>query len=404
MPDLPPPALRRPRRRTRPTSRTPRRPTSGLLSLPLFPDLTEAEQDRVVDDARRPAVTGHRRGPGPDRLDPPPGQGAGRPRRPADAGLPARPPGRPRGSTTWWWPPATCPRTTPSPTWPGAGGVAVVRGSEADVLAPLRDRALDAFPADVVVRVTGDCPLSDPAVIEAAIGLHARRPAPTTCPTACCGPSPWASTSRSSPPPPSARPAPRPPTAPSGSTSRPSSTAGPSGSAWPPCAPPSGSASRRWTVDTAGRPRPGPRHRRRPRRPRRGRRGTTCWPSTPHPPGGGEGSPELVPAAPADDEVDRRDDRRRRDGAAGHRVTRSCPPVTTCTAPPAPGSSSQDGGVVGWVQLAVEDGVGRLGGRACRGRAPVVLDALRRYLQTDFQVRRWDPDPWITAGPAAPAS
>ena len=48
--------------------------------------------------------------------------------------------------------------------------VDVVRGSEADVL----DRfvkALDAFPADLVVRVTADCPLSDPAIIEAAVDL-----------------------------------------------------------------------------------------------------------------------------------------------------------------------------------------------------------------------------------------
>ena len=53
-----------------------------------------------------------------------------------------------------------------------ACGVAVVRGSESDVLQRFV-RALDAFPADVVVRVTADCPLSDPAVIEAAIRLQA---------------------------------------------------------------------------------------------------------------------------------------------------------------------------------------------------------------------------------------
>ncbi|MGH9226793.1 MAG: cytidylyltransferase domain-containing protein [Acidimicrobiales bacterium] len=51
-------------------------------------------------------------------------------------------------------------------------GVAVVRGSETDVLDRFR-RAIDSYPADVVVRVTADCPLSDPAVIEAAIDLQA---------------------------------------------------------------------------------------------------------------------------------------------------------------------------------------------------------------------------------------
>lgn len=51
--------------------------------------------------------------------------------------------------------------------------VDVVRGSEGDVL----DRfltALDAHPADVVVRITADCPLSDPDLISAAIDLRAQ--------------------------------------------------------------------------------------------------------------------------------------------------------------------------------------------------------------------------------------
>lgn len=48
-------------------------------------------------------------------------------------------------------------------------GVACVRGSLDDVL----DRyiaALDAYPADVLVRLTADCPMLDPAVIDHAVG------------------------------------------------------------------------------------------------------------------------------------------------------------------------------------------------------------------------------------------
>jgi spore coat polysaccharide biosynthesis protein SpsF len=52
-----------------------------------------------------------------------------------------------------------------------ANGVEVVRGSETDVL----DRyglALQTFDPAHVVRLTGDCPLSDPALVEAVIRLH----------------------------------------------------------------------------------------------------------------------------------------------------------------------------------------------------------------------------------------
>jgi spore coat polysaccharide biosynthesis protein SpsF len=55
-----------------------------------------------------------------------------------------------------------------------AAGVAVVRGSEHDVL----DRfvtaldALGARPTDHVVRVTADCPLTDPALVERVVARH----------------------------------------------------------------------------------------------------------------------------------------------------------------------------------------------------------------------------------------
>jgi spore coat polysaccharide biosynthesis protein SpsF len=51
-------------------------------------------------------------------------------------------------------------------------GVAVVRGPEDDVLAIMR--VLDAYPADNIVRLTADCPLTDPALVTTALEAHAR--------------------------------------------------------------------------------------------------------------------------------------------------------------------------------------------------------------------------------------
>jgi spore coat polysaccharide biosynthesis protein SpsF (cytidylyltransferase family) len=56
----------------------------------------------------------------------------------------------------------------------GAAGIACVRGSVADVLDRFR-AALRAHPADAVVRLTGDCPLLDPAVSGLVVAEYLRR-------------------------------------------------------------------------------------------------------------------------------------------------------------------------------------------------------------------------------------
>lgn len=47
----------------------------------------------------------------------------------------------------------------------------VLRGSEADVLSRF-GRAIEQFDPEVVVRLTGDCPLTDPQIVQDVVTLH----------------------------------------------------------------------------------------------------------------------------------------------------------------------------------------------------------------------------------------
>jgi spore coat polysaccharide biosynthesis protein SpsF (cytidylyltransferase family)/ribosomal protein S18 acetylase RimI-like enzyme len=65
----------------------------------------------------------------------------------------------------------TDPRDDPVAELASTLGIPCVRGSEADVLDRYR-QVLDVFPADTVVRLTGDCPLTDPALVAEALKAH----------------------------------------------------------------------------------------------------------------------------------------------------------------------------------------------------------------------------------------
>lgn len=56
--------------------------------------------------------------------------------------------------------------------WCHEQGIASVRGSAEDVLARYL-LAIDNFPCENVVRITADCPLIDPGIIDALLALHA---------------------------------------------------------------------------------------------------------------------------------------------------------------------------------------------------------------------------------------
>ncbi|MEW6709534.1 MAG: glycosyltransferase family protein [Candidatus Riflebacteria bacterium] len=55
--------------------------------------------------------------------------------------------------------------------WCNDNGVACVRGSSEDVLARFL-RTVELFPCDNVVRITADCPLVDPGIIDSILALH----------------------------------------------------------------------------------------------------------------------------------------------------------------------------------------------------------------------------------------
>jgi len=60
-----------------------------------------------------------------------------------------------------------------------SAGIPVVRGSESDVLSRYV-QTLDSYPADIIVRLTADCPLMDPALIRLGLNTHVARHADFT--------------------------------------------------------------------------------------------------------------------------------------------------------------------------------------------------------------------------------
>ena len=66
--------------------------------------------------------------------------------------------------------------------WAYNSGRSFYRGSLDDVLKRFADAA-QAYPAENYVRLTGDCPLSDPMIIDSVIDLHRERRSDYTCNT-----------------------------------------------------------------------------------------------------------------------------------------------------------------------------------------------------------------------------
>lgn len=66
----------------------------------------------------------------------------------------------------------TSPKDDPIARLAADMGVPSVRGSEDDVLARFV-LALERYPAETVIRLTGDCPLTDPTIVADAVALHA---------------------------------------------------------------------------------------------------------------------------------------------------------------------------------------------------------------------------------------
>ncbi|MEJ7743629.1 MAG: NTP transferase domain-containing protein [Nocardioidaceae bacterium] len=69
---------------------------------------------------------------------------------------------------------STLPGDDPIERYAAEVGVSCVRGSEDDVLARFA-MALECHPADAVVRLTADCPLLDPALIDQVVSRLAGR-------------------------------------------------------------------------------------------------------------------------------------------------------------------------------------------------------------------------------------